>query len=60
VHDEGKGFNPVNIPSPLDKKKLLNEHGRGIFLMRTLMDTVEFVKHKDGSEVIMTMHFFKT
>jgi hypothetical protein len=24
------------------------------------MDTVEFVKHKGGSEVIMTMHFYKT
>ncbi|MGD0338726.1 MAG: ATP-binding protein [Bacteroidota bacterium] len=59
VCDEGKGFNPVNIPSPLDEKNLLNEHGRGIFLMRTLMDTVEFVKHKAGTEVIMTMHFYK-
>jgi serine/threonine-protein kinase RsbW len=58
VSDEGRGFNPVNIPSPLDEKNLLNEHGRGIFLMRTLMDTVEFVKHKGGSEVIMTMHFY--
>ncbi len=59
VRDEGKGFNPVNIPSPLDEKNLLNEHGRGIFLMRTLMDTVDFVKHKNGTEVIMTMHFYK-
>lgn len=60
VRDEGKGFNPATIPSPLDEKNLLNERGRGIFLMRTLMDTVEFVKHKDGTEVLMTMHFFKT
>jgi serine/threonine-protein kinase RsbW len=60
VRDEGRGFNSVNIPSPLDEKNLLNEHGRGIFLMRTLMDTVEFVKHKDGFEVTMTMHFYKT
>lgn len=60
VCDEGKGFDPTNIPSPLDEKNLLNEHGRGIFLMQTLMDTVDFVKRKEGTEVIMTMHFFKT
>ena len=60
VCDEGRGFNPTNLPSPLDDKNLLNEHGRGIFLMRTLMDTVEFEKHKTGSEVVMTMHFYKT
>ncbi len=59
VRDEGKGFNSKKIPSPLDEENLLNEHGRGIFLMRTLMDTVEFVKEKNGTEVIMTMHFYQ-
>ncbi len=60
VRDEGNGFDPHNLPSPLEEKNLLNEHGRGIFLMRTLMDTVDFENRKDGSEVTMTMHFFKS
>ncbi len=59
VRDEGEGFNVTNVPSPLEEENLLSEHGRGIFLMRTLMDTVKYVKRKDGTEVVMTMHFFK-
>ncbi len=59
VSDEGSGFDLSDIPSPIDEKNLLNEHGRGVFLMRTLMDTVNIIRHKDGTEVVMTMHFYK-
>ena len=41
VHDEGPGFEPVqeNEPSPPD---LLSTRGRGIFIMRSMMDEVTF------------------
>jgi len=51
VHDEGKGFKPNKVRSPLKDKNLLLESGRGIFLMRTLMDKVVFEFSRTGSEV---------
>jgi serine/threonine-protein kinase RsbW len=53
VIDEGKGFNSRNLQDPREEKNLLKENGRGIFLMRSLMDTVTFKKLKSGSEVEM-------
>lgn len=51
IHDEGKGFKPENVGNPLAKENLLRESGRGIFLMRTLMDKVEFEVGRSGMEV---------
>lgn len=51
VTDEGKGFKPGEVRNPLKKKNLLRENGRGIFLMRTLMDKVEYEVGKSGVEV---------
>ena len=43
VKDQGKGFNHRNIPSPTIKKNLEKTSGRGIFLIKKLMDKVEFL-----------------
>lgn len=51
VQDEGKGFKPEKVGNPLSKENLLRESGRGIFLMRTLMDKVEFEVGKSGTLV---------
>jgi serine/threonine-protein kinase RsbW len=51
IHDEGKGFKPEKVGNPLSKENLLRESGRGIFLMRTLMDRVEFEHLKGGYQV---------
>jgi serine/threonine-protein kinase RsbW len=51
IHDEGKGFKPEKVGNPLIKENLLRESGRGIFLMRTLMDKVEFEVEKSGTLV---------
>ncbi len=51
VDDEGKGFKPERIGNPLAKENVLRESGRGIFLMRTLMDKVEFDFGKGGTQV---------
>jgi serine/threonine-protein kinase RsbW len=55
VYDQGKGFNPYNVPNPLDDKNLLKENGRGVFLMKELMDIVEFKSDKKGSKTSMTL-----
>jgi serine/threonine-protein kinase RsbW len=51
VKDEGKGFKPNEIPDPLAEKNLLKTSGRGIFLMRSLIDRVTFRITPEGTEV---------
>jgi len=51
VKDEGRGFRPEEVPDPLEEKNLLKTSGRGIFLMRSLMDKVSYKITKEGSEV---------
>ncbi len=51
VKDQGRGFKPENVPDPLEEKNLLKTSGRGIFLMRSLMDKVTFNVTAEGTEV---------
>lgn len=59
VMDEGKGFDPGRVRNPLKKKNLLLENGRGIFLMRTLMDRVEFEPGRNGTAVRLWLNLNK-
>lgn len=49
VRDEGPGFDPEAIPDPTHAERIHLSHGRGLFLMRQLMDHVE---HRDGGREI--------
>jgi len=51
IEDEGSGFRSDAIPDPTSPENRLRTHGRGIFLMRALMDEVEF--EQGGSVVHM-------
>lgn len=42
VRDEGPGFDPDSLPDPTDPENLEKASGRGLLLMRTFMDSVEF------------------
>jgi CheY-like chemotaxis protein len=42
VRDEGVGFDPSSLPDPCDPENLEKVSGRGVFLMRALMDEVRF------------------
>lgn len=55
IHDEGPGFAHDHLPDPLADENLMRDHGRGVFLIRSLMDSVRFNKDATGAEVIMTM-----
>ncbi|TAK53463.1 MAG: ATP-binding protein [Bacteroidetes bacterium] len=55
IHDEGSGFNADDLPDPLAQENLFREHGRGVFLMRSLMESVVFEHTGKGADVIMTM-----
>jgi len=51
IRDEGSGFHPDTVPDPRSEEMLYASHGRGIFLMRQLMDEVSYVN--GGREVQM-------
>ncbi len=51
VEDEGSGFNPKKIPDPTRGRNIYSSHGRGIYLMRQLMDEVRF--QRSGSRVVL-------
>jgi serine/threonine-protein kinase RsbW len=42
VRDEGQGFDSRAVPDPTVPENLLSSHGRGIYVMRKLMDEVSF------------------
>jgi anti-sigma regulatory factor (Ser/Thr protein kinase) len=50
IRDFGSTFNPTQIPAPnLDEP---HEGGYGVFLMRSLMDEVEYVTPPDGGTTL--------
>ncbi len=53
VRDEGKGFDVDSIPDPRDPENLLKLSGRGIFLIRSFMDSVAFNSNGKGSTITM-------
>ena len=42
VADQGEGFDPGDVPDPTAPTNLMKSGGRGLFLMRKLMDEVHF------------------
>ena len=55
VKDQGRGFKPEEVPDPLEEKNLLKTSGRGIFLMRSLMDKVLIKITPEGTEVELVL-----
>lgn len=53
ISDEGKGFNPEDVPDPMAVENLERPCGRGLLLMRHYMTEVNF--HPPGNRLFMTM-----
>ena len=51
VEDEGPGYDPHTIPDPTRRGNITRESGRGLCLIRRLMDRVEF--NKKGNKILM-------
>lgn len=49
VRDEGEGFDVAQVANPTQGDALMRSHGRGVYLMRSIMDVVEF---KDNGRVV--------
>jgi serine/threonine-protein kinase RsbW len=53
VTDEGRGFNPAAVSDPTLPRNRKRAGGRGIFLIRKLMDRVEF--NERGNSITMVL-----
>ena len=53
VTDEGRGFNPAAVSDPTLPRNRTRTGGRGIFLIRKLMDRVEF--NERGNSITMVL-----
>ncbi len=54
VSDPGPGFDPASVPSPVTADGLLSDHGRGLHMIKALLDEVWW--EKNGTEIHMTKH----
>ena len=52
ITDEGPGFDPAAVPDPLADENLDKVSGRGLFLMSSYMESVQF--NETGNRVSMT------
>ncbi len=54
ITDQGPGLDVTALPDPLAPDNLLRGSGRGIFLMRSFMDDVQFRQLHPGTELTLT------
>ena len=53
VRDDGAGFDPAAVPDPTLPQNLEREVGRGLFVLRHLVDHVAF--NATGNEICLTL-----
>lgn len=53
ITDEGVGFDPTQVPEPVRPEQIGETCGRGLFLIRKLVDEVYF--NEQGNSICMTL-----
>jgi serine/threonine-protein kinase RsbW len=53
VTDEGAGFDPDSVPEPIRPEQLDEARGRGLYLIRKLVDVVQF--NERGNSICMIL-----
>ena len=53
VRDRGPGFDPRAVPDPTQPENIMRSSGRGLFLIRTLVDEVRFHRRPTGMELVL-------
>jgi serine/threonine-protein kinase RsbW len=51
LSDQGQGFTPESVPDPEDPASLLLEHGRGIRLMRSWLESLTY--WRNGATIVL-------
>ncbi len=56
IRDEGMGFDPEGVPDPRRRENILKDGGRGVFLIRSLMDDCRYTDTGHGMILEMILH----
>ncbi|MFV2005891.1 MAG: ATP-binding protein [Longimicrobiales bacterium] len=55
ITDEGSGFDPDEVPDPTTPANVVKTGGRGIFLMRSLLDEVTFNAQGNSVKLVLRL-----
>ena len=53
IYDNGAGFDLDTVPTPCFTSSGIEDKGRGIFILRSLMDTVKYTRSDNGNVLEM-------
>jgi serine/threonine-protein kinase RsbW len=56
IKDEGKGFIVKDVPDPTKDENMLKGSGRGLHIMKALVDNLEYNFTESGTETIITIN----
>lgn len=56
IRDEGKGFDLQTLPDPTSNENILKESGRGIFIIRSLVDDFHCNSTDSGTEFVLVVN----
>lgn len=59
VEDEGAGFDPDGVASCLENENLLKHTGRGILILKALMDVLEYDCDPEGGTKLKMIKYIK-
>jgi serine/threonine-protein kinase RsbW len=55
IKDEGEGFEVDKLPDPTDESNLFKESGRGIYIIRSLVDEFKIESNSSGTTMVLIM-----
>ncbi len=59
IKDEGEGFDPDSVPDPTKPENIMRDSGRGIHIMRSFIDKVDYNFSSEGTELRLIINFKK-
>lgn len=55
IKDQGKGFDPASVPDPTNPENLFKESGRGLYIMKSCISSVDYKFTPGGTELTLVM-----
>ncbi len=59
IKDEGEGFDPDSVPDPTMPENIMRDSGRGIHIMRSFIDKIEYNFSSEGTELKLIINLKK-